>query len=140
VKIFKGILFNILKSKIGFGTILVLSITMTTSCQYKNAEEAYPINLKDTAGGVSYSKYIQPLLKTNCYSCHTAAVTQALGGGYVLDNYNDVATRAQVGDLYNDLNDPDVNSIRHMPRSQPSLPPADIIKVKAWIDQGSKNN
>jgi hypothetical protein len=117
---------------------VVFAMLLMAGCKYSNVEETYPINTCDTSN-ISYGSYIQPMLKTNCYSCHTAG-NAGLGGNYVLDNYNDVAAQAKKGFLYGDISDPDLTSVSHMPRGLASMPLCDILKVKAWVNHGYKNN
>jgi uncharacterized membrane protein len=127
--------------KIISGTFLALVLIMAVRCTYKKAEDVYPVNNTGTCdtSNVSYAKTIQPVLSTNCYSCHSKA-NSALGGGYVLDNYNDLAVQAQKGFLYANVAEKDLNSPSHMPRGAPSLADCEIFKIKAWVDQGYKNN
>jgi mono/diheme cytochrome c family protein len=118
------------------GTILAMLMIMSMSCTYKKAETAFPSC--DTTN-VSYSGAVVPILVANCYSCHTQA-NSALGGYYVLDNYNDLSVQAQSGFLVGNITDPDINTKSHMPRNAPSLPDCEISKIRAWVNQGYKNN
>ena len=128
-----------MKLIIPLGMVLVLTVTMISSCTYRKEENYYPKTTCDT-NSISYKDFIQPLMSSNCYVCHAASNALLSGGGYVLDTHTTLAAQAKAGTLYRDLSNPDVNNLQHMPRSLPSLPDCEILKVKAWINQGAQNN
>ena len=131
---------KLIKPAIG-AFILCLLLTLS-NCTYKNAQDVYPVNLSYcSTANMSYANDIYPILKANCYACHDS-VTSLLGKGYRLDSY--AAVVAQVdpysGDiLYGNISSPPTY-IKHMPNNGTSLSPCEIVKIKAWIDQGYKNN
>jgi hypothetical protein len=82
----------------------------------------------DAAATVSFKTQIEPLLKTNCVSCHGATVQNM---SVRVDTYANVkASLSDVTDLL-------VNG--GMPPSGP-LSDADIQLFQAWVDQGALNN
>ena len=82
----------------------------------------------DAAATVSFKTQIQPLLKTNCTSCHGATV----------QNMNvRVDTYANVKASLSDVTDLLVNG--GMPPAGP-LSDADIQLFQSWVDQGALNN
>jgi hypothetical protein len=124
---------------------LLLSLLFTTSnCTYKNAQEVYPIDtIGCNTGNVSFANDIVPILVANCYSCHSNQ-NKFLGSGYVLEGYaNDtlyVQNNPPNANMYNNVSDANVSDFYHMPKGLPSISACEIIKIKAWIDQGYKNN
>jgi len=123
---------------------VLLSLVLTTSnCTYKNAQEVFPI---DTSGcitvNMSFKNDIQPILIANCYSCHSVQ-NSSLGLGYVLEGYANDTLYVKPGlvpTIYQNVSDANVNDFYHMPKGLPSISECEIIKIKAWIDQGYKNN
>ncbi len=122
-----------------------LGIVLTTnSCTYKNAQDVYPV---DTLGcyrpNISFANDIVPILVANCYSCHSNA-NKSLGSGYVLEGYANDTLYVKSGpgtpDLYTNVSDANVTDFYHMPKGLPSISGCEISKIKAWIDQGYKNN
>ena len=86
---------------------------------------------------VSYAADIVPILQANCYECH-GSTTSSGSGGIILDGYAHLQTWAANGYL--------LGTITHapgyvgMPYLRPQLPDCEISKIRAWIDQGTKNN
>ena len=124
---------------------LLLGLLFTTSnCTYKNAQQVYPI---DTAGcktaNISFANDIVPILVANCYSCHSYQ-NNFTGGGFVLEGYDQdtlyVNNPNPNANMYSNISDPVVTDTYHMPYGLPSISPCEIRKIKAWIDQGHKNN
>jgi hypothetical protein len=124
---------------------VLLGIVFTTnSCTYKNAQEAYPV---DTLGcyrpNVSFAKDIVPILTANCYSCHSQK-NASLGQGYVLEGYANDTLYAKTSlagpNMYQNVSDANVTDFYHMPKGLPSISGCEISTIKAWIDQGYKNN
>lgn len=83
---------------------------------------------------MSYSADIVPIL-SNCLGCHSDAVQQ---GGVNLSTYNQAAAYANNGTLFGAVNHEP--GFVPMPQGQPKLPECNILKIRAWIDQGAQNN
>lgn len=87
----------------------------------------------DTAN-VSYSRTILPILQRNCLSCHSNAIRQA---GISLEGYNNVLFYAENTLL--------VGSTSREPTFIP-MPPTgplstcDMRLIRAWVNQGARNN
>lgn len=124
--------------------IFLIIVFGATNCTYKNAQDVYPVN---TAGcniqNVSFKNDVVPILKANCYSCHDSA-NSFLGQGFVLQGYaNDtlyVHNTNPNANMYNNVADPNTADLYHMPKGLPSISGCEILTIKAWIDQGYKNN
>jgi hypothetical protein len=113
-----------------FGVILVTMVAIS-SCYYDKEEQLYPssfINVPDTAT-YYYAKDIQPIISGSCAisGCHVAGTGRVDLSTYtgVKNNVAAVNNRAVV--------------IKDMPASGP-LSPADINKLKNWIEAGALNN
>jgi hypothetical protein len=80
---------------------LILLVTITGiislfagSCYYDNEEALYPsLNSSCDTLNVSFSGTIVPILRDNCYSCHSNA-NAAFGGNVRLETFSDVASNA----------------------------------------------
>jgi mono/diheme cytochrome c family protein len=90
----------------------------------------------DTAGVVSYTAQVKPILNTWCNSCHAGAAQ--LGGGISLSTHAGVKVTADNGSL--------VGSIQHavgfsqMPKGAGKLSNCQIATIKKWVDNGALNN
>jgi len=132
--------------KILTGLLLVALMFSTSNCTYKNAKEVYPVDTSNcNTTNMSYSNNIVPIFTANhCYDCH-GATTNALGDNYRLDTYAYVAAQIGPNPLYDDIllgniTAPD-NTTSHMPQGgYPDLTPCDIGQIKAWINDGYKDN
>ena len=122
--------------------LMVCFIFSMNNCTYKNAEDIYPASGGCNTANMSYTNDIQPIMSTYCYSCH-GSTPIGMNNKCSLITYADVAAQVDPasGDiLYGEIVLPDVQSISHMPYLLPSLSSCQIAKIKAWIDQGYKNN
>ena len=74
--------------------IVSLFLFFLVSCYYDNEEALYPylINTCDTTN-VTFSGTIVPVLRNNCYSCHSNA-NAAFGGNMHLEGFADVVTNS----------------------------------------------
>jgi hypothetical protein len=104
---------------------------------------------------MSYSQNIVPILKNNCYTCHSKGNT-AGSNGILLDNYSSVSGWATIIQI--DTTQPKnadscylVGNIKHlppnpilhftpMPYMKPQLDACSINQIVAWVNQGAKNN
>lgn len=96
------------------------------------------------ARAVDFEEDLQPILKKECYECHSAASGKEKGG-YVFDNLarlkKDIDLmllvmpgNPEASNLFKVLADPEVE--HHMPPRR-TLADADIEKVRAWIAEGA---
>ncbi len=120
---------------------LWLVILSLSNCTYKNATDVYPI---DTSGcktaNMSYTNDIEPIIRENhCYTCH-GTDSNSTGNGIVLEGYANLLKNGVPDDIiYRDITAPD-GTINHMPGGYPDVSPCEILKIKAWLDQGYKDN
>ena len=79
-----------------------------------------------------------PILETHCLVCHNNTNFNVLGGDVDLDGYADLKVYVTSGKL--------MSSLRHdgnaspMPKgaTQP-IPPCEIRKINAWINDGARD-
>jgi len=123
-------------SSLFFLTLLSTFCTFQ-ACTYHNEEELYgnaAINPCDTVT-VTYALDVQPVLQSNCYSCHNQSLSS---GGINLDGYNQTKAIAQSGRL--------VGAISHatgfspMPKSGSKLSDCTITKISRWVEAGMPQN
>lgn len=88
----------------------------------------------DTAN-FKYSTAIEPLLKSNCISCHTAA---SPGGGIDLSTYALAKAFALNGRLYGSVNHSAGYS--PMPKGAAKMTTCEITQIKKWVDAGAPND
>lgn len=113
-------------------TILMLFLS---GCFY---DEGLPETLPDNIV-VSFALDIQPILTTNCTSCHPVIVFPDLTEG---NSYN-----AITNGIYIVPNDPNASVLFQKLLGNPNvmppsgaLPASEINLVKRWIEQGALNN
>ncbi len=115
---------------LGFG----LSI-LVWSCAKDNAEDTFgDCNPLD----VRLSTEVNPIISANnCLACHnTAGAPNA--GGIDLSNYDHLKASAENGRLLGALNHE--SGFVPMPPSGTKISECDILTIKTWIDEGSKDN
>jgi hypothetical protein len=120
-----------------FGIIMVWALSVQTGCYYDNEEDLYPFsNICDTTN-TSLSGVVKPILRGNCYGCHSASAAGSAGAGINLEDFASLEGWANNGRL--------VQSVEHtgccpMPKGGSKLPPCDIEKIKSWVASGAQNN
>ena len=118
---------------------LILMYCMS-GCYYDSAEALLGKPSTNTACDTTitnFSTQVTPILKSNCFSCHSNAYAAGSGSGIRLENYADVKMYADNGRL--------MSSIEHtsnfpMPKNGGSLSTCDIKIIKTWITRGTLNN
>jgi hypothetical protein len=86
---------------------------------------------------MSYKYNIVPILKSNCYGCHSTGNT-TINVGIVLDNYDSLAMWARLGYLGADITH--TSGFVGMPYMRPKLDSCTINQILAWKEQGTLNN
>lgn len=85
---------------------------------------------------ISYAAQVVPILTTHhCIACHR--VGNAVGG-IKLDSYPEAKKYADNGQLYGSI--AHLMGFEPMPRDEPKLSNCEIRQVKAWIDDGAREN
>ena len=128
------------------GAILVATATVgcLAACSYTNsADTLTPCNLPQT---VSYQVDVLPILKQQCYRCHSADKYKSLSANTL--NMEDFATLKYYATPANGRDNVSylVGNIRHdagfvaMPNDGGKLSDCEIATIKAWVDAGALNN
>ena len=108
---------------------------------------------------VSFQKDVNPILQKNCLSCHDGKGEGVESSGFSVASYDDLMKGTKFGQvvvpgdslsssLYRLIDhqaDPKIQMPPHHDQAlasgkMESLSGADITTIKAWIDQGAKNN
>jgi hypothetical protein len=122
--------------RIIYSTLLLTLMFSLSKCYYDNEEElTQNFNKPDCETAVmSYEFDIKNIIESNCAvsGCHVAPINQ---NGLDLSQFADVKLIAENGSLVNRITG--VGNI--MPQSGP-LPPCEIDKITAWVNQGNLNN
>lgn len=104
------------------------------SCYYDNVEALYPtLNNSCDTTHVTFSGTIVPILRNNCYSCHSNA-NASFGAGIHLEGYADVV--ANSAKLIVSIKQ---TGAKPMPPNG-KLRDCSIIQFDIWIRNGMLNN
>jgi hypothetical protein len=128
------------------GILLVLFAVASylSACSYTNsADTLTPCNLPAT---VSYQFDVLPILKQQCYRCHSADKYKVLTSNTL--NMEDFASLKYYATPANGRNNVSylVGNIRHddgfvkMPYDGGKLSDCNIALIKAWVDAGAPSN
>lgn len=115
---------------------MVAIALLATGCYWDNVETLFPnLDYCDTMD-VSFSSDVIPILRNNCFSCHSKSNSPDFANGLSLEDYEDVVA----------MSDRIVGAIKHndgfipMPQGKEQLDSCKIETVEAWVNQGSLNN
>ena len=100
--------------------------------------------------GVSFSADVQPVLTKHCLECHAQGKEGEQKSGLNMESYAHLMAGTRFGPvivpgssvsstlvrLINQQADKSIN----MPHDKGKIPDAEIALIKAWIDEGAKNN
>jgi hypothetical protein len=115
--------------------LLPIMALVVQACVYEHVSPiAQNTPCNDTLN-ISYIRQILPILKENCWSCHD---NKNHFGGIRLENFADVQSEAQSGELLESIISYNGNEPR-MPKGG-QLTTCQIALFRNWIKQGSKNN
>ncbi len=124
--------------KLLFICSIALIATMA-GCYYDSEEALYPtVSTTCDLSNVTFSGTVKPILQASCLSCHSNSKAASSGAGIKLENYADVLTTTNNGQL--------MGAIRHsdgyvaMPQGGGKLTDCEISKLQTWIDNGKLNN
>ena len=100
--------------------------------------------------GVSYSKDVQPILAKNCAECHAPGKEGFVASGLDVTSYQALMKGGKFGPLIkpgdalssslNMLVEGRAHASIRMPHGREKLPDKDIETLKAWVNEGAKNN
>lgn len=122
--------------KMSAGILPAFLVSLLFSCMKKDdASSQVPGCTATPSATISYQKDVYPIIKQNCMSCHDA---NNHSGGIVIENYEQIALSGKSGELYNSVMISS-NGKAYMPKGG-RLMDCEIALLKAWVDQGAKNN
>lgn len=109
------------------------------SCYYDKSDLLYPIGVSgpcaDTAGTVSYALKVVPLLRSQCYGCHT---TTGGSGNVNMGTYTLDKIVAANGKLYGSISH--ASGFFAMPQGGAKMTACQQAMIKKWINTGILNN
>jgi hypothetical protein len=114
--------------------ILLIGVVVASGCYYDSAENLYPSTGCVTTN-MSLQTDILPILESNCYVCHSAAIHS---GDVVLEGYDELIKQINKGRLLGAINHE--TGFFEMPQGAPKLGTCEISKIEHWIVEGKKNN
>ena len=119
--------------------LALIALFSLSACYYDHEDILYGATSNqpctDTAGTVSYTQKVVPILQASCYGCHSGSFPS---GNQLMGTYAADKAMGQNGKLY--------GTIAHsagfspMPKGGAKLSTCQIAVVKKWIDQGMLNN
>jgi hypothetical protein len=107
---------------------LVALLLFMVACESDEIPPKFIVTTPCDTNNVSYAKVIEPMLKDNCYSCHSNATQKA---GINLEGYDKVKVHALTGKLIGSLSGSMYKYI---------INDCNVLKIQAWINQGIQNN
>lgn len=115
--------------------LVVAALAFYASCTSDKENVTTPQSTCDSTGTISYSAKVEPILRTNCYTCHLSAST---GGGIILGTYTANKSVAQGSRFLGAINQ--LSGYSAMPKNGGKLSVCDLTLIKKWIDAGCLNN
>jgi uncharacterized membrane protein len=112
---------------------------LLTSCLNQKEDDLNPKNSSNTVcdtTGVSYSKNISAILKSNCYTCHSDATADA-NATLSFESYDMV--NADMTEIVRRINLP-TSSQSFMPKGGTKLDDCSILQINNWVNKGGQNN
>ena len=107
-----------------------------SGCYYDKEELLYPSACDSS--NVTYALTIEPIINTNCLSCHDSKSSGASGGAISLEGYQNVLAQVQSGALLKVIKHE--SGVSPMPKNQSKLSDCNISKIETWINSGAPNN
>lgn len=99
---------------------------------------------------VSFKRDVMPILKTNCLECHAPGGKGERQSGLHMDTYESlmkgtmhgpvVVPGSSLNSVFNQVVEGRVDKSISMPHGNEKLSEKAIKTLKAWVDQGAKNN
>lgn len=119
--------------KYAISVIILLSLALS-GCYYDVESELYPNSGNQNCDTVnfSYASRIEPIIKLNCYECHSASANL---GNVNLEGYNQLKIYADNGSLTGAINHN--AGFSAMPKNRGKLPVCDISAIEMWISKGN---
>jgi len=121
--------------KLFFIPAIIFFASLLGGCYYDNEEDLYPQSSQCDTTNVTYEAKIAPIMENNCNSCHSGVSPNA---GVITDNFDDLKTIADNGQLWGAVNhEPGYSP---MPKNGEQLPDCELQQIRIWIDNGTPRN
>ena len=128
-----------MKKNILYLILILGTVIFINACYYDKAELLYPTvpggATCDTAGVISYSLKVVPLLQSQCYGCHSKT---GGSGGINMANYTNDKAIGLNGKLYGSISH--ATGYFAMPQGGNMMSSCDLAVIKKWITSGCLNN
>lgn len=109
------------------------------SCYYDKSDLLYPIGVSapctDSAGTISYIQKVVPILRTQCYGCHT---TTGGSGGINMGTFALDKVIATNGKLYGTISH--ASGFIPMPQGGAQMTGCQQAVIQKWVNAGALNN
>ena len=99
---------------------------------------------------VSFSKDVMPILQASCHECHLPGGKGQAESGLLLDSYENLMKGTKFGPVvkagdglaspFNQVIEGRVDKSIRMPHGGTQIFESKIKTLRAWVDQGAKNN
>jgi uncharacterized membrane protein len=109
---------------------VIVGFTIAIGCT-NNKKQTLLGNICDTTD-TRFSTVVNPIIISECLSCHSNSNAVSEGGGISLEGY------ANVNAYYQQILS-DINSGR-MPWGKSKLDDCTILKIQTWVNRGAKND
>ncbi len=115
--------------------LAIVAATFWLSCSKSNEAELTDNSNQCDTVNMKYSVNVQPILQSNCYSCHATGIATH---GVILDTYNGVKQQVDNENLLNVINHSP--GYPAMPYGLPKLSQCNINIITDWVKRGAPNN
>jgi hypothetical protein len=122
--------------KVKLNAVFMSAVFLCNGCSFDNEQDLFGrIQCAPFEGVVSYSGFIEPLIKKNCVTCHNGIVKN---GNVNLENYEALIPHIENGKF--------IGTIRHdpgfeaMPQGGTKISRCDIEKIESWISNNYPDN
>ena len=99
---------------------------------------------------VSFSKDVRPILESNCLECHKPGGAGHEKSGLLMDSYDNLMAGTKFGpvivpgdglsSVFNQVVEGRVDKSIAMPHGGEEMAQVEIDVLRAWVDDGAKNN
>lgn len=123
-----------MKLFLGLAIVFSASGILLSSCKKENQEDILGDTIFCADTNVSYVNNIQPILQSNCYECHSAAIAT---NGINLETYQGVVDAINAGYVLPQIKH---EVLPNMPYGRPKLNDCIIATIEQWVLEGKQNN
>ncbi len=122
-----------------FCSVIIFCFTSFYSCYYDIEQELYPDeNMNCDTVSLSFQHDVLPIIKQNCYRCHSFAIYSVSGGGINLEGYTQLKLYADNSQLMNAVNH--TGGVIPMPKDGAKLSYCDRAAINRWILNHAPDN